>query len=65
MIKDGSWITNGSVGGDSTACMEAIADRLGPDAADLKDIEIYNYGKFYPQLRFHEVDPLQKYHCFP
>ncbi|HOO90366.1 MAG TPA: acetyl-CoA hydrolase/transferase C-terminal domain-containing protein [Syntrophales bacterium] len=64
MMKSGEWMTNGTVGGDPTACMEALANRLGDGPSNLRDMEIWNYGKFYPQLRFQEVDPFQKYHCF-
>jgi len=64
MIKRGEWITNGSVGEDPKACMEALAGRLGDGPSDLQDIEIWNYGTFYPQRPFQEVDPLQRYHCF-
>ena len=29
MVKSGDWINHGAVGGDSTACTEAVAKRLG------------------------------------
>jgi len=58
-MRSGDWINNGTVGGDPTACMDALADRLGGALSNLQDIEIWDYGKFYPQLRFQEIDPLQ------
>jgi len=64
MVKNGDWINPGSVGGDSTACMRALAERLGSSPGQLHDIEIWNYAMFYPHQRFQEVDPQQKYHCF-
>lgn len=61
MVKSGDWIQPGSVGGDSTSCMKELAQRIG---SDLKDIEIWNFGAFFPHPEFHERDPLQQYHCF-
>src|SRR5271157_1520147 len=63
MMKSGDWICNGSVGGDSTVCTEAVAKRLGPGLSDLKDIEFWLYAQWYPHLELQEIDPLQQYHC--
>lgn len=46
MVKSGDWINNGSVGGDSTVCTEAVARRLGPGPGSLKDIEFWLYACF-------------------
>ena len=48
MVKSGDWIQPGSVGGDSTECMKELAKRIGPN---LKDIELWNYAKFFPPPR--------------
>ena len=41
MVQSGDWINHGTVGGDSTACTEAVAQRLGGGAGQLKDIEFW------------------------
>jgi acyl-CoA hydrolase len=64
MIRPGEWINSGTIGGDSLVCMDELAARLGPNPADLQDIEIWNYGHYVPLPRFEEVDPEEKYHCF-
>ena len=63
MVKSGDWINNGSVGGDSTVCTEAVARRLGPGPGSLKDIEFWLYACFYPHPELQQIDPLQQYHC--
>jgi acyl-CoA hydrolase len=63
LVKSGDWFTMGSAVGDSTACAEAIAKRLGPGQGDLKDIEIWLYASAFPQRWWQEADPGQKYHC--
>ena len=63
MVKSGDWINGGSVGGDSTVCLEAVAQRLGSGPGQLKDIELWLYAMFYPHPEFQEIDPLQQYHC--
>ena len=63
MVKPGDWINNGSVGGDSTVCTEAVARRLGGGPGELRDIEFWLYASFYPHPELQEVDPLQQYHC--
>ncbi|MBN2297962.1 MAG: hypothetical protein JXM72_05185 [Deltaproteobacteria bacterium] len=63
MVKSGDWINSGSVGGDSTACLEAVAQRLGPGPGQLRDIELWLYAMFYPHPEFQEIDPFQEYHC--
>ncbi len=60
MVKSGDWIQPGSVGGDSTACMNELANRIGPN---LRDIEIWSYATFFPHPEFQMKDPLQQYHC--
>jgi len=61
MVKSGDWIQPGTCGGDSSACMVELAERIGPN---LKDIEIFNYAQFYPHPEFQVKDPEQEYHCF-
>ena len=60
MVKSGDWIQPGSVGGDSTECMQELARRLGPG---LRDIELWQYANFFPYPEFEQVDPYQEYHC--
>jgi acyl-CoA hydrolase len=64
MVKPGEWINSGTIGGDSLACMDELATRLGPEPADLKDIEVWNYGHVVPLPRFEAMDPEERYHCF-
>ncbi len=64
MVRPGDWIQPGSVGGDSTECMKELAQRLGPEPGQLRDIEIWNYAMFYPHPEFQQIDPRQEYHCF-
>ena len=63
MVKSGEWIQPGSVGGDAVECMKELAKRIGHGSGQLKDIEIWNYGNFFPHPEFQQVDPKQKYHC--
>ena len=63
MVKSGDWINNGSVGGDSTVCTEAVARRLGNGAGRLRDIEFWFYAGFYPHPELQQIDPHQEYHC--
>ncbi len=63
MVKSGDWINHGTVGGDSTVCTEAVAQRLGPGPEDLQNIEFWLAGNFYPHPELQQIDPLQQYHC--
>ena len=63
LVKSGDWFTVGSAIGDTTACGEAIAKRLGPGEGDLRDIELWLYASVFPQPWWQESDPEQKYHC--
>ncbi|MEA4925487.1 MAG: acetyl-CoA hydrolase/transferase C-terminal domain-containing protein [Syntrophomonadaceae bacterium] len=63
MVKPGDWLLAGTAAGDATACMEAVAQRLGPGPADLKDIELWCYASYFSQPWWQEMDPQQKYHC--
>ena len=63
MVQSGDWINHGTVGGDSTVLSEAVARRLGNGPGDLKDIEFWLAGNFYPHPEFQEIDPYQQYHC--
>jgi len=48
MVKSGDWINHGTVGGNSTVCTEAVAQRLGEGPGQLKDIEFWLHGNSYP-----------------
>lgn len=63
MVKPGSWINPGSIGGDATACVEELAGRLGPGSGDLHDVELWSYGAGYPQPCLEAADPGERYHC--
>jgi hypothetical protein len=45
MVKDGDWILPGTVGGDSTACVEELGPRLDEGPGQVKGIELW------PQVR--------------
>ncbi len=64
MVKSGDWINPGTIGGDSTVCLEELAKRLAPRTDQLKDIEFWSYGMYNPRTIFENVDPEEKYHCF-
>ena len=51
MVKSGDWINNGSVGGDSTVCTEAVAKRLGPGPGQLEGYRILAVCQFLPPSR--------------
>ena len=63
MVQSGDWINHGTVGGDSTVCTEAVAQRLGPGPGQLKDIEFWLHGNAYPHPELQQIDPCQQYHC--
>lgn len=63
MVQSGDWINHGTVGGDSTVCTEAVAKRLGGGQGQLRDIEFWLAGNFYPHPELSEIDPRQEYHC--
>lgn len=63
MVKSGDWINHGSTGGDSTVCTEAVANRLGGGAGQLKDIEFWMHASAYPYPELQQIDPMQEYHC--
>jgi len=63
MVKSGDWINNGAVGGDSTVCTEAVSARIGGGPGQLRDIEFWLHGQFYPHPELQQADPKQAYHC--
>lgn len=63
MVKPGDWFTLGSASAESTACGDAVAQRLGPGPGDLRDIELWVYASTFPQTWWREADPEEKYHC--
>ncbi len=63
MVKSGDWINQGTMGGDSTVCSEAVAKRLGCGSGQIKDIEFWLHGNAYPHPEFQDIDPLEQYHC--
>ena len=63
MVKSGDWISTGSVGGDATACVDALSRRLGNAPGQIKEIEFWSYGMYYPQTWLLEADREEKYHC--
>ncbi|MGV8079994.1 MAG: acetyl-CoA hydrolase/transferase family protein [Syntrophales bacterium] len=62
LVKSGDWINHGSVGGDSTACTDAVARRLGGGLGQLKNIEFWMYAMFYPHVELQQIDPRQEFH---
>ena len=62
-VKSGDWISIGSVGGDATECIDALSSRLGNGLGELKDIEFWSYGTYYPQTWLVKADPEERFHC--
>jgi len=63
MVKDGDWILPGTVGGDSTACVEELGLMLGDGLGQVKDIELWSQVRFNPTHNMIKMDVEDKYHC--
>jgi acyl-CoA hydrolase len=62
MVSEGDWIIPGTVGGDSTACVEELGLRLGEGRGQLKNIELWLQVRPVPMYNVTDIDPGEKYH---
>ena len=61
MVKSGNWINLGNVSSDSTACMDALSERLGNGPGQVKDIEVWTQANVLTTPIIEKCDPEAKY----